>query len=518
MAYQYEMAELCFQAEPPRGSEADVDLTAVFRRNSRQWTVRGFYAGGDSYRVRFLPEESGTYQYDVSGLISAHGVLEALPAREGRHGPVRAGGIHLVHADGTPWIGLGTTVYAMMHQEDSLIDRTMETLRESPFTKVRLCVFPKHYTYNHNDPPRYAFRRDSAGQWDPDHPDFAFWDAFETRLGQLEDMGIQADLILFHPYDRWGFASMSREQNRTYLDYLLRRFAAWPHVWWSLANEYDLCAAKTPEDWADIEEFVAVRDPFRHLLGNHNCFAPYDASRKNVTHMSWQTRQLSRIPEMLSRYGKPVVIDECCYEGNLPDTWGSISGEEMTARFWRTAVSGGYCTHGETFLPDDREIVWWAKGGTLRGESPRRIAFLRSVLERLPGPVSPAETGLARLLSQREAWERSGGQTDPPGGFFSAAMLRMDPAERSRFLACENVICGVCGDAGSPDAMIWYLDLNCCARFTAELPGGAWSVEVLDTWNMARTSVLSGVSGRQEISLPGRPWMAVLAVRQSPSA
>ena len=406
MPFQYEMTALRYQAPPPEGSEAGIDLTAVFRKGRKKWQVRGFYAGNGEYRIRFLPEECGVFLYTVSGIIADEGVLEIQPARNGRHGPVRARGIHLFYADGTPWIGLGTTVYALAHQQDELIDQTMETLRHSPFTKVRMCMFPKHYTYNHNEPPRFPFRRSASGKWDPDHPDFAFWDAFESRLQQLDSMGIQADLILFHPYDRWGFASMSMEQNTAYLDYLLRRFAAFPNVWWSLANEYDLCEAKSPADWEELERFVSEQDPFHHLLGNHNCFVPYDAGRKRITHMSWQTRQLSRIPEMLEKYRKPVLIDECCYEGDLPDTWGSISGQEMTARFWRTAVSGGYCTHGETFLPDEKEIVWWAKGGSLRGESPVRIAFLRSVLESLPGPVRPVKTGLAALAEARKAWKK----------------------------------------------------------------------------------------------------------------
>ena len=514
MAYQYEMLELQFRGEPPRGSEADIDLKAVFRKGSREWHVRGFYAGGGGYRIRFLPEETGAYQYKVSGIISGRGELEVLPAREGRRGPVRARGIHLYYADGTPWTGLGTTVYALAHQEEELIDQTMGTLGQSPFTKVRMCLFPKYYTYNHNDPPRYAFRRNAEGVWDPDRPDFDFWDAFEKQLRQLDDMGIQADLILFHPYDRWGFATMSMAQNRTYLDYLLRRFAAFPNVWWSLANEYDLCEGKSMDDWAEIEEYVAARDPFHHMLGNHNCFVPYDAGRKHITHMSWQTRQLSRIPEMLARYGKPVTIDECCYEGSLPDTWGSISGKEMTARFWRTAVAGGYCTHGETFLPDEKEIVWWAKGGTLRGESPARIAFLRTVLESLPGPLYPVPAGLSVLAEQREKWERSDRTGNAPGGFFGAAMDRMDPEEKARFMACENIICGACGNREAPDALLWYLDLNCCSRFTAELPAGTWRITVLDTWNMTRTVAAEGVSGRQEIALPGHEWIAVLAERE----
>lgn len=68
-----------------------------------------------------------------------------------------------------------------------------------------------------------------------------------------------------------------------------------------------------------------------------------------MTHASIQTRALTEIPRYLREYGKPVVIDECCYEGDLPHIWGSISGQEMVRRFWRCYVGGGACTHGETF-------------------------------------------------------------------------------------------------------------------------------------------------------------------------
>ena len=516
MPYQYEMTELCYTAAPPEGSEAAADLRAVFRTGENSRTVKGFYAGNGEYRIRFLPEEAGDWRYEVSGAVSDRGEIRVLPAREGRHGPVRAKGIHLYHADGTPWTGLGTTVYAMLHQDEALISRTMETLGQSPFTKVRLCVFPKHYTYNHNDPAHYAFRKTETGEWDPDRPDFAFWEAFEKRLEQLDGMGIQADLILFHPYDRWGLSSMTQRQNLTYLDYLIRRFAAYPNVWWSLANEYDLCAAKSAADWEEIEAFVAENDPFGHLLGNHNCFRPYDPARKNITHMSWQTRQIARIPEMQKKYGKPVLIDECCYEGNLPETWGSISGAEMTARFWRTAAAGGYCTHGETFYPDETEIVWWARGGELRGESPARIAFLREVLESLPGPLRPKPEGLEKMAELTAEWaDRPESVPVTEETVFPAAFAKMGRSEISRYLEKENIFCGICGPEEKPDALLWYLDGNCCCRFTADLPeAGSYRVDVLDTWNMTRETAMKKARGPQEILLPGREWTAVLAVRE----
>src|SRR5262249_21806028 len=41
---------------------------------------------------------------------------------------------------------------------------------------------------------------------------------------------------------------------------------------------------------------------------------------------------------------------------------------------------GGYAGHGETFAHKD-DLLWWAKGGNLRGESWRRIGFLRDLIE-----------------------------------------------------------------------------------------------------------------------------------------
>ena len=89
-------------------------------------------------------------------------------------------------------------------------------------------------------------------------------------------------------------------------------------------------------------------------------------------------------------YQKPVVVDECAYEGNINHCWGNITPQEMTRRFWEGVLRGGYVSHGETYV-HPRDILWWSHGGELHGESPARIAFLRRLVESLPAPLSPAE-------------------------------------------------------------------------------------------------------------------------------
>ena len=52
-------------------------------------------------------------------------------------------------------------------------------------------------------------------------------------------------------------------------------------------------------------------------------------------------------------------------------------------------VNGGYAGHGETFMhPED--LLWWGKGGVLRGESWKRIGFMRKIIEDAPaGGLTP---------------------------------------------------------------------------------------------------------------------------------
>lgn len=507
---QYHMCELEFQGEALNSSWAQVDLTASFSKGGKEYSIPGFYAGNGSYKVRFLPETAGDWEYEVSGCIKAAGVVSVEPA-QGSHGLVRAEGLHFVYQDGTFYYPFGTTVYALLHQKDMLIKQTMGSLRNAPFNKIRFCIFPKHYDYNHNEPSLFAFERNDDQSWDTGKPCFAFWDRLDEILFQLEAMEIQADLILFHPYDRWGFSDMSQKDNLIYLDYLTRRLAAHPNVWWSLANEYDLCQQKTMDDWKKIETFVARHDSYGHLLSSHNCFKNWDYARPDVSHVSIQSKAINKVLDWRKKYQKPVIIDECCYEGNLPHSWGSISGREMTNRFWRIVTMGGYCTHGETFLDPENEVLWWAKGGLLKGESPSRIEFLRQIVETLPGPIEPVEPPLAALVeAEAPVWEAVCEAAEPEYRFCIKAMSRMGK-ELIDFYNGEFIYKGHCGE----EAYLTFYDLRTCAEDVLELPEThSYRVTLFDTWEMTSTVLLEEASGKTGLNLPGKEGMAVLAVKR----
>ena len=504
---QYEMFELTFQGEEPEGSYVDVNLTANFTQNGETIKVKGFFSGNGTYKVRYYPVTTGDCHYTVKGVVNAEGDEVCGESLEGVHGMVKADNNHFCYEDNTWYYPFGTTVYALIHQDKALIDQTMETLKTAPFNKIRICMFPKSFEYNQNEPDYYAFEKKGELQWDVNKPCFAFWDSLEERIWQLNEMGIQCDLILFHPYDRWGFSKLTKEDNLVYLDYVTRRLSAFPIIWWSLANEYDLME-NSKEEWEAMTDFIHAHDPYGHLLSNHYCFRSWDFNNKDTTHVCLQIKSVDKISDVIEKYQKPLMVDECCYEGNISYEWGNISAFELVNRFWKTCVQGGYCTHGETYLSED-DIIWWSKGGVLKGESPKRITFLKNIMEALPGPLSFVPTGFTKEIYKKYKLTPISDLPDDAfiKGLFSATWEEVDAAMASgkQFLGCYEDM-----------AYLLYYDRHCTSIGALDLPmNGNYNVEVIDVWEMTRTPVLQGVNGQVKIKLPGKEGVAVLALKVS---
>lgn len=320
-------------------------------------------------------------------------------------------------------------------------------------------------------------------------------------IRRLEEMGIESDLILFHAYDRWGFSSLPIEEAKVYLDYLMRRLSAIPCIWWSMANEYDIMFNYTMEDWYEIEKTICENDPYHHLLSNHNCLRYYDHSREAITHCSMQTIAVHKGDEWQARYKKPVIFDEFCYEGNIQHEWGNISGFEMTNRFWKICTKGAYGTHGETFYSDD-EVLWWSKGGVLKGESPKRIAYLKDFLYSLPSCLEPWD---------EPVWEEQDEMYDSKEeNPFIKLIKSLNPEEKETWKFKGGECGGHCGE----EVFLKYFGIQCAAVASIKLPKDhKYKVEMIDVWEMTRKTLIEEASGSTALELPGKEGIAVLATK-----
>ena len=263
-----------------------------------------------------MPDTLGEWTYVTKSsrreLDGKKGKFTCIKPSTGNHGPVRVYKTwHLAYADGTPYFQVGTTCYAWAHQGNAMEEQTLSTLKDAPFNKMRMCVFPKSYSYNKNEPEFYPFEGKPLKDWDYNRFNPDFFRHFEQRVGDLRDLGIEADLILFHPYDRWDYAQMDAGTDDRYLRYIVARLAAYRNVWWSFANEFDLMKSKKMADWDRFFQIVRKYDPYNRLRGIHNCRSFYDHTKPWVTHASIQSSDLARARQWRDQYQKPIIYDEC---------------------------------------------------------------------------------------------------------------------------------------------------------------------------------------------------------------
>lgn len=392
---------------------ADVKLTARFECKDSSFLVSGFYDGDNAFKIRFMPQEEGVWHFTTSSnnskLNNKKGTFECVKATGENHGIVRVSDTYnFRYADGKRYYPFGTTAYAWIHMKNDVQETTLNTLKNSGFNKVRMCVFPKDYNLVKEEPELYPFKlketiKDDKGNqkkvWDFNQFNPIFFQHLEKRIDDLNKLGIEADLILFHPYDqgRWGFDTMPNDVNIRYIKYLIARLSSFRNVWWSLANEWDLVKGKTHDDWELLSKATVASDPYRHLCSIHGATATYyEYWEPQFTHasvqdeapvMNWGAAQILR-----NTIHKPVIYEEVGYEGNLASRWGRYSPQEMTYLLWMGVIAGTYVTHGESYMfKDMNDTIFWAKGGKFRGESWKRFAFLRNILEQSPNPLQMAD-------------------------------------------------------------------------------------------------------------------------------
>lgn len=473
-----------------------VSLWGVFTNGVTTIRAAGFYDGDDVYRIRFSPPETGQWRWfvesDFPALNGREGRFEAVAPAAGNRGPVGVkDGYHFAYADGTPFRQVGTTSYGWTHQPQLKRRQTLETLRASPFNKLRMLVFP-NATIKTNE-AIFPFARTGPGNrdWDLARFDPAYFQRLDACVAALCDQGVQADIILFHPYDEtYGFEEMGAEADDHYVRYIIARLSAYRNVWWSLANEYDLLKSKTDADFDRMFQLVQTEDPYGRLRSIHNWRRLYDHGKPWVTHASIQNgaavRDDARAETYRSVWKKPVIFDEICYEGNLDERWGNLTGPELVRGFWHGLIGGTYVGHSECLPRHPDDGFWLGEGGELRGESAPRLTFLKSLMEAGPKPgIDPID----------KWWEQHLGGI--PGQYYLRYFGEEAPTQ-------------------------WALDLP-----RDEIKGGErFAVDVIDTWNMTierapGAFVMSAKDTkyyfhdreRPTLELPGRPWMAIRVTR-----
>ena len=249
----------------------------------------------------------------------------------GNHGPVvLRSNTTLPMPTARPTFPVGTTCYVWNHQGDELEEQTLATLATAPFNKMRMCVFPKDYPTTRTSRPIYPFARHGLsgrpGTWTRFNP--AFFRHLERRVGDLRGAGHRGRPDPLSPLRPLGLCRPWPPRPTT------ATCATWSRGWrpiatsgGRMANEYDLMQAKTMADWDRFFRIVQAERPLPAPALDPQLprlLRPRQALGHASEHPARRT--WSRRAPGASTYGKPVVIDECCYEGNIPPALGQHLG------------------------------------------------------------------------------------------------------------------------------------------------------------------------------------------------
>ena len=485
-----------FEASGPKDGNpfVEVQFGARFTFGHRVVDVAGFYDGDGLYRVRFSPDEAGAWMFETTGSVvdlkGKTGGFECVAPAEENRGPVgTAHQFHFQYADGKTYFPFGTTCYSYGFVPEPLASETLKNLKDAGFNKVRMCLLPK--PLGQLQPVAMPFERTpphgqgpvrgdpnaalppgaenlSDGATSKEKFDLArlnpeYFRGVEQRIADLRAAGIEADVILFHPYDAWGFKSMGQEADDRYLRYAVARLSAYRNVWWSIANEYDLVRSKSMTDWDRFFRIVQESDPYGRLRSIHHSRVVYDHAKPWCTHASLQEYDFEKSAERRAAGNKPIIYDEIQYEGNIFRRGGNLSAEEMTHRFWKAIAYGVYATHGETFIATNGNPVW-SDAGELHGTSAMRITFLRKLLER---------TKTTGLMAEENPYYLNAG---------NAAEL-----------------------------VLYYFDYHCVGEYEFPLPDKVtFKATEIDPWAMTAAALPGTFSGKSKITLSGRPYQAML--------
>lgn len=395
--------------------------------SGRSKTVNAFWDGGRTWKVRFMPDEPGTWSFvtDTSRTDDAgiHGVRGELRVGRGsaradlfRRGALRhpAGSYHLAHADGTPFFWVACTAWngALKSTEEEwdayLDDRVRNGYSVVQFvtTQWRGAAGDEHGDVAFEGTGRISIRP-------------TFFQRLDRRIDRLNERGLVAAPVVLWALQR----GINRELSPGYhlpdpeaillARYIVARYGA-HHVVWLLGGD-GLYNGEYEQRWKNIGRGVFGQGDFQGVAGIHSMGKSWigaeyaneswlevlgyqsghsaDASTVNWITKGPVSRDWSRLPPRV------LINMEPAYEASASGATTIAARDVRNASYWSllAAPAAGITYGGNAIWPWSR-----AAGEPLFGHPPRRAATSWRDALRLPGSVQIGY--LAKVFRRIEWW------------------------------------------------------------------------------------------------------------------
>jgi len=368
---QWSLFELTLIAEQDYSNPYNqVSLIANFSGPAgRQKTIRGFWDGGNSFKVRFNPDIQGTWSYSTfsvpadAGLTKTGSIQVGQPVT-GSRGFLRRdpdSPYHFKFDNNQHFLMFGTTYYSLILKalDNDNWAEAVDQIGKYGINKVRLLVYPWGKT-------KYPDSEPFSDQ-EHDRLNLSHWQKLDQVINYLDTKGIIADLIIFADSERQYTGTWEKEAR--YVRYVISRYAAYPNVIWCLCNEWEFAQSDTDgyadkDFWDQVGNLIKSEDPWMTESGAYRLLSIHNKNQGEVpfkffdsgwpTHVCLQhgfnDGDQAGFFAVTNNWGHslPVVIDEYGYIGN---DWG-ISRDDARRGIWATYLAGGYATTGDFHRQD----------------------------------------------------------------------------------------------------------------------------------------------------------------------
>ncbi len=347
--------------------------------SGKTFEIEGFWDGGNTWRVRFAPTQTGTWSFSIRSEdpdLAGGGQFQCTPSSS--HGFVRVSATNpytFEYDDGTPFFWLGETSWRGLTDQvpfDSRFKQYIDLRASQGFTHVHFILNSYINGLGFWKNEGGTVFDESAGSKDYDRLNPGYFKWVDRRLDYVESKGLVPGLYLTWAQE---FVKFSPEQFERFVHYVVARYAAY-NITWTVSGEYDEAGDKRA--YAAVGNLIKQLDPYNHPV---TIQPSADGSSAEFAGNDW----LDYIAEQVKsnwhdailrdrQYNKPVVNEEYGYAGK-------VSAQDVVRGAWSIVTAGGFFTAGflTTYAPD--------KGGwDLNAYLPeaQALGFLRNVLEKLP--------------------------------------------------------------------------------------------------------------------------------------
>jgi hypothetical protein len=351
------------------GNPFDVEVRGEFSGpDGTRITVPGFYAGGNSWKIRFSPTKPGRWSMiTVSPVAALNAHAETDIQCTGNSNPAIHGSLfvdpvnrhHFIYEDGSRYFLMGYEAdwlwgADMKDPERKVMRHLIDQIAARGFNHLLVNV------YAHDT----SWSKGHQNQWDygptdiyvfggtndkPDHArlNTAFFDNYDVMMNALLERGIVANVMIkvYNKMVNWPQPG-SRDEER-YFRYVTARYQAYPNIIWDFSkeayNERDKSLEKR------LIDLVRASDGYHRLTTAHDNDL-YDWDPKLNTNLDFRTDQEHFHWKEMLLFDRqilpwPIVNSELYYErgvDDLPTYPVKQDWQDMIRGAYEVYLSGGY--------------------------------------------------------------------------------------------------------------------------------------------------------------------------------